>query len=108
MSAMRRRAPTSSVPSSRHTCRGDSATTTSCGGNDEEHRMTSAEQTKSRIIGLGGGHGGPVEPGSAYLLVLENDSSTICHLPRSGAIVIGRGEVELRLTHASVSRRHAT
>ncbi|MBA3397937.1 MAG: sigma 54-interacting transcriptional regulator [Deltaproteobacteria bacterium] len=45
----------------------------------------------------------------AYLLVLENDSSSIFQLPRSGDVVIGRApDVELKLTHASVSRRHAT
>jgi hypothetical protein len=48
-------------------------------------------------------------PGSAYLLVVENDSSSIVHLPRTGEIVIGRAsDAEVVLTHASVSRRHAT
>src|SRR5262245_57439736 len=47
--------------------------------------------------------------GGAYLLVVENDTSSIFHLPRSGQVVIGRGDdVELKLTHASVTRRHAT
>ncbi|HTR53278.1 MAG TPA: sigma 54-interacting transcriptional regulator [Kofleriaceae bacterium] len=47
--------------------------------------------------------------GSAYLLVVDNDSSSIFHLPRAGAIVVGRApECELRVQHASVSRRHAT
>jgi DNA-binding NtrC family response regulator len=55
-----------------------------------------------RLVGETGG------AGSAYLLVVENDSSSIFDLPRAGAVVIGRGEADLRLTHASVSRRHAT
>ena len=43
------------------------------------------------------------------MLVLENDSSSIFHLPRTGDVVIGRApDVQLKLTHASVSRRHAT
>src|SRR5205823_13015629 len=67
--------------------------------------MGSVEQTASRIAKLGEDSSAP---GNAYLLVVENDSSSIFHLPRSGAIVIGRGEAELKLTHASVSRRHAT
>ncbi|MDQ3333648.1 MAG: sigma 54-interacting transcriptional regulator [Myxococcota bacterium] len=50
-----------------------------------------------------------VQAGTAYLLVLENDSSSIFHLPRTGDVVIGRApDVQLKLTHASVSRRHAT
>ncbi len=51
-----------------------------------------------------------IEPdGRAYLLVVEGDSSSLFHLPRDGTIVIGRAsEAELRLTHGSVSRRHAT
>ncbi len=69
--------------------------------------MGSVDQTKSRIGGRA-----PDElaiEGTAYLLVVENDSSRIFHLPRSGVVVIGRGhDVELRLEHASVSRRHAT
>ena len=69
--------------------------------------MGSVDQTKSRIGGRGSDE--LATQGSAYLLVVENDSSRIFHLPRSGVVVIGRGhEVELRLDHASVSRRHAT
>jgi DNA-binding NtrC family response regulator len=68
--------------------------------------MGSVDQTASRIGRLGDDD--PVR-GTAYLLVVDNDSSSIFHLPRSGAIVIGRApEVELRVQHASVSRRHAT
>ena len=67
--------------------------------------MGSVEQTASRIGKLGDDMSAP---GNAYLLVVENDSSSIFHLPRSGAVVIGRGDAELKLTHASVSRRHAT
>jgi DNA-binding NtrC family response regulator len=43
------------------------------------------------------------------LLVVDNDTSSIFHLPHSGAVVIGRApDVDLRVNHASVSRRHAT
>ena len=69
--------------------------------------MGSVDQTKSRMGGRAGDE--LVGQGTAYLLVVENDSSRIFHLPRAGVVVIGRGhEVELRLDHASVSRRHAT
>ena len=45
----------------------------------------------------------------AYLLVIDNESSSIFHLPSSGDIVLGRGnECGLQLLHGSVSRRHAT
>jgi two-component system response regulator AtoC len=68
--------------------------------------MGSVEQTKSRMVGLSTQD---LSSGTAYLLVLENESSSIFHLPRTGDVVIGRGpEVELKLTHASVSRRHAS
>ena len=66
----------------------------------------SIEQTASRLARFGDDAG---VPGSAYLLVVDNDSSSIFHLPHNGAIVIGRApEAELRVQHASVSRRHAT
>jgi two-component system, NtrC family, response regulator AtoC len=66
----------------------------------------SVEETASRVARFDDDRD---SPGSTYLLVLDNDTSSIFHLPRAGAIVIGRGpEVELRLQHASVSRRHAT
>lgn len=69
--------------------------------------MASVDQTKSRIISRTADE--EVTPGSAYLLVVENDSSSIFHLPRTGDVVIGRAhECELRLEHASVSRRHAS
>jgi DNA-binding NtrC family response regulator len=69
--------------------------------------MSNVEQTASRLARFGEVGGGA--PGTAYLLVVLGDSSSIFHLPRSGAIVMGRGtDVELRLDHASVSRRHAT
>ncbi|MGE5185131.1 MAG: sigma 54-interacting transcriptional regulator [Acidobacteriota bacterium] len=68
--------------------------------------MASVDQTASRIGRLGDDAAGP---GTAYLLVVDGDSSSIFHLPRCGAIVIGRApEVELKVKHASVSRRHAT
>jgi DNA-binding NtrC family response regulator len=68
--------------------------------------MGSVEQTKSRMGSLSTED---LSSGTAYLLVLENESSSIFHLPRSGDVVIGRGpEVALKLTHASVSRRHAS
>jgi DNA-binding NtrC family response regulator len=67
--------------------------------------MGSVDQTASRIARLGDDGSGP---GSAYLLVVDNDSSSIFHLPRTGTVVIGRSpEVELKVQHASVSRRHA-
>ncbi|HEU0037149.1 MAG TPA: sigma 54-interacting transcriptional regulator [Kofleriaceae bacterium] len=69
--------------------------------------MGSVDQTASRLVRPGMLNAST--PGSAYLLVVENDTSRIFHMPRSGAIVIGRAsEVELQLNHASVSRRHAT
>jgi len=44
----------------------------------------------------------------AYLLVVENGSSSMFDLPAMGIVTIGRGpEAELRLDHSSVSRRHA-
>ena len=44
----------------------------------------------------------------AYLLVVENGSSSMFDLPAVGVVTIGRGvEAELRLDHASVSRKHA-
>src|SRR5258708_38505336 len=67
--------------------------------------MSSVDQTESRLARIGDDDA----PGSAYLLVVDNDSSSIFHLPRSGAVVIGRApDIELRVQHASVSRRHAT
>jgi len=66
----------------------------------------SVEQTASRLARFGDDDG---LPGTAYLLVVDNDSSSIFHLPHSGSVVIGRGnDVELKVQHASVSRRHAT
>jgi DNA-binding NtrC family response regulator len=45
----------------------------------------------------------------AYLLVVEGDSSSLFHLPSDGTVVIGRAsDAEVKLTHASVSRRHAS
>jgi DNA-binding NtrC family response regulator len=70
--------------------------------------MTSSniEETASRLARFGDDGEGP---GTVYVLVVDNDSSSIFHLPRSGAVVIGRDkDVELRVQHASVSRRHAT
>src|SRR3954468_11503693 len=67
--------------------------------------MGSVDQTASRMARFGDDK----SSGSAYLLVVDNDSSSIVHLPRSGAIVIGRApDAEVRVQHASVSRRHAT
>jgi DNA-binding NtrC family response regulator len=68
--------------------------------------MASVDQTASRIGRLvEREHDGA----SAYLLVLQDDSSSIFHLPRSGEVVIGRAaDAELRVQHSSVSRRHAT
>jgi two-component system response regulator AtoC len=69
--------------------------------------MGSIDQTASRRVRPATDP--PNAPGTAYLLVVEDDSSSICHLPFSGAVVIGRAsDAELHLTHASVSRRHAT
>ena len=67
--------------------------------------MSSVDQTASRLASFERDYA----PGSAYLLVVDNDTSSIFHLPRAGAIVIGREkDVELRVQHASVSRKHAT
>lgn len=69
--------------------------------------MGSVDQTASRM--LRPGPDAPSVPGSAYLLVVENDSSSIVHLPRDGDVVIGRtSEAEVQLNKLSVSRRHAT
>src|SRR3954463_2410583 len=44
----------------------------------------------------------------AYLLVIENGSSRMVSLPHPGVVTIGRiPEVELRVDHSSVSRKHA-
>ena len=68
--------------------------------------MSSGEVTKSRMGDRTHDHG---LVGGAYLLVVINDSSSIFHLPHAGVVVLGRGtEAELRLDHASVSRRHAS
>src|SRR5437763_8840581 len=54
------------------------------------------------------------EPGrvidlAQYLIVIEDESSSVFQLPCTGSIVVGRGpDCALRLNHASVSRRHAT
>jgi two-component system, NtrC family, response regulator AtoC len=46
--------------------------------------------------------------GGAYLLVIEDGATRLHPLPSPGIVTIGRGpEVELRVEHASVSRRHA-
>ena len=66
--------------------------------------MPHVEETASKLARFGEDAGG-----TAYLLVVDNDTSSIFHLPRVGAVVIGRApECELRVQHASVSRRHAT
>src|SRR5262245_7838050 len=44
----------------------------------------------------------------AYLLVIEDGSSSMYRLPNPGEVTIGRApDVELRVDHPSVSRRHA-
>ena len=69
--------------------------------------MGSVDQTASRL--LRPATDPPNPPGTGYLLVVEDDSSSLFHLPHAGAVVIGRAsDAELRLGHASVSRRHAT
>src|ERR1044071_3389526 len=69
--------------------------------------MGSVDQTASRMGERPGSE--PSGVGNAYLLVVMNDSSSIFHLPRTGAVVIGRSsEYDLQLNHAAVSRRHAT
>jgi DNA-binding NtrC family response regulator len=68
--------------------------------------MGSVDQTASRLARIGDGGSGP---GAAYLLVVDADSSSIVHLPHEGAVVIGRApDAEVKVQHASVSRRHAT
>ena len=45
---------------------------------------------------------------AAYLLVVEDGTSSIFPLPRPGVVTLGRApECELRVDHASVSRKHA-
>jgi two-component system response regulator AtoC len=57
---------------------------------------------ETATLALGGGNV------NAHLLVIENGSSSVFALPRGGSVVVGRAaEVELRVEHASVSRRHA-
>ncbi len=69
--------------------------------------MGSVDQTASRMVRFGPSEA--ATPGSAYLLVVENDSSKIVHVPRTGEMVIGRtSDAEVLLSHPSVSRRHAT
>ena len=68
--------------------------------------MPSVDQTASRLVRPAAAVAGL---GDAYLLVIQEGSSSVFHLPRAGEIVIGRGpEAELRIVHSSVSRRHAT
>ncbi len=68
--------------------------------------MASIDDTRSRM------QSGPADPrplGTAYLLVVVNDSSSIVHLPSSGEVVLGRSsEADVSLEHGSVTRRHAT
>lgn len=68
--------------------------------------MASVDDTRSRM------QRGPAAPrplGTAYLLVVMNNSSSVQHLPASGSIVLGRSsEVDISLNHESVTRRHAT
>jgi len=53
-------------------------------------------------------HGSSLAGGHSHLLVIENGSSSLFELPDTGVVTIGRApEVDLRLDHASVSRRHA-
>ncbi len=67
--------------------------------------MGSIDDTKSRM------QHGPALPrplGTAYLLVVANESSSVHHLPVNGTIQIGRdSKSDLKLDHASVSRDHA-
>jgi two-component system response regulator AtoC len=47
--------------------------------------------------------------GSAYLLVVEPDSSRRVSLPQAGTVLIGRdAEAQVKIDHRSVSRRHAS
>jgi len=71
--------------------------------------MSSVDQTASKLMSFMPQDG----TSNAYLLVLDDDRSSIFHLPRSGAIVIGRdAEVDLKVgrdrENTHVSRRHAT
>ena len=67
--------------------------------------MSHGEETASKLARFGEDS----VPGQAYLLVVDSDASSIFHLPHAGAVVIGRGDdCDLRVQHASVSRRHAT
>jgi two-component system, NtrC family, response regulator AtoC len=50
----------------------------------------------------------PTRSNRAYLLVIEDGSSSMYQLPNPGVVTVGRiPEVEIRVDHASVSRRHA-
>ena len=61
----------------------------------------SVEQTASRLARFGDEAG----PGSVYLLVVDNDSSSIFHLPHAGAVVIGRApDCGLYVSDAQVDR----
>ena len=67
--------------------------------------MGNVEETASKLARFGEDYGG----GTAYLLVVDSDTSSTFSLPRTGTIVVGRSaECDLRVQHASVSRRHAT
>ena len=67
--------------------------------------MASVDDTRSRM------QQGPAAPrplGTAYLLVVMNNSSSVRHLPASGSMVLGRSsDVDVPLDHGSVTRRHA-
>ncbi len=53
-------------------------------------------------------HASSLAGAHSYLLVIENGSSSLFDLPSTGVVTIGRSpDVDLRLDHASVSRRHA-
>ena len=60
-------------------------------------------------VSLDGGEGTAADRGArSYLVVLEGDSSSVCHLPDEGVVLIGRGEeVDVSLADPVVSRRHA-
>src|SRR5690242_17147838 len=44
----------------------------------------------------------------AYLLRIDALAATVVPLPRTGALLVGRGDdADVRIDHAAVSRRHA-
>ena len=67
----------------------------------------SASWDTQTILGGGGADVRAGDDARVYLLVFEAESSRMVPLAADGSVVIGRGEVDVRLHDDSVSRRHA-